>query len=405
MIDWAAAAGAVRTLAGMTSRITAVCAGVAVVLAMPAPAPTAPASAWSIVPSPNPSLSANRLRGLAAPAPGAVWSVGSRWDDTTGRDRTLIQRWDGTTWRTVDSPGTPTGHDTLTAVAGASATNLWAVGFSTASPDDPGGTDDPGRSVALMLHGDGSSWSAAVPEVPGTSARLAAVDMLDARDGWAVGSYVTPGDSVTRGLILRWTGGAWRPVPSPDTDSAPVRLTGVSARGADDVWAVGYAGRLGGPARAIALHFDGRDWRQPALDLDRAQQSALFGVADGWAVGYTWAAGRRRALALRWTGQDWQRVPVAVSDEDTQLRGVAVLSGGVWAVGYSVDRGVDTALLTSFDGAAFVEEAPPTPPADTGNIAGTAVTAIAASPDTGEVWAVGCLAHNTRVLRREAGVR
>jgi hypothetical protein len=57
----------------------------------------------------------------------------------------------------------------------------------------------------------------------------------------------------------------------------------------------------------------------------------------------------------------------------------------------------------SFDGAALTMDPLPPPPASTGNVAGTALSAIAAAPRTGDLWAVGCLGLNTRVLHRKVG--
>jgi hypothetical protein len=361
-----------------------------------------PASPWAEVTSPNPSLSDNKLRGVASMGPDAVWSVGDWLDDATGRRRTLTQHWDGTAWHKVGSPDTDTGDDTLTAVAGASPADMWAVGFAA-----PARENDPDRGVPLILRGDGDSWSLENLDAPGPTGWLAAIDMLEVNDGWAVGSYRPDGDTVPRGLILHWTGDAWRQVAAPDTGPQPTHLTGISGTGADDVWAVGYTGSLDGDEQPVVEHWDGQAWRQLRPSAAPESQSALFGVAavtdrEVWAVGYRRTAGERQPYALRWSGNRWQEVPGQALGE-AELHSVVALSTGVWAAGYLFDGSVDAALVMSFDGAVLTREPLPQPPFSTGNVAGTALSAIGATPRTDDLWAVGCLGFNTQVLHRKMG--
>jgi hypothetical protein len=113
-------------------------------------------------------------------------------------------------------------------------------------------------------------------------------------------------------------------------------------------------------------------------------------------------AGERQPYALRWSGAGWQEVPGQAPGE-AELHSVVALPTGVWTAGYLADRSVDTALVMSFDGARLTTEPLPPPPASTGNVAGTALSAIAATPLTGDLWAVGCLGFNTQVLHRKMG--
>ena len=362
------------------------------------------AGPWTAVPSPNPSLSGNRLRGVASMGPDAVWSVGDWRDDATGRQRTLTQHWDGTAWRTVDSPDTGLWNDTLTAVAGTSPTGLWAVGYATSAA-----VESPDQGVPLMLRGDGDSWSIENLGVPGTSGWLAAIDMLEENDGWAVGSYRPDRGAAPQGLILHRTGDAWRQVAAPDTGPQPVHLTGVSATGAGDVWAVGYTGELDADEQPVVEHWDGRVWRQERLAAAPGSQSALFGVtavAGGqvWAVGYRRTAGEQQPYALHWSGTSWQEVLGRAPGDRPELHSVVALPTGVWAAGYVVVGSADTALAMSLDEAGLTTEAlPPAPPLSTGNVAGTALSAIGVTADTGELWAVGCRGLTTQVLHRKVG--
>jgi hypothetical protein len=356
-------------------------------------------SQWTGVPSPNPSMSANRLRGLTATDPDAVWAVGDWRDDASGQQRTLTQHWDGAAWHDVDSADTTMAYNTLTAVAAVTPAELWAVGYAT------DGADQPDKGVPLLLRGDGTSWARQDVEVPGRFGALAAVDMLDGNDGWAVGSSTSDQGADPQALILRWTGGAWRVVPAPDLGPRPAHLTGVSGIRADDVWAVGYTGGLDGDEQSVILHWDGNAWQQVKLGTDAGNRSsALFGVAAGsagevWAVGYLRSTDERQPYVLHRSGINWQEV-ASGAPGDTQLRSVVALPAGVWAAGYRFTRGLDTALAMSFDGTGFVLEDLPLPPVSTGNVTGTALSAIDATGRTGELWAVGCQSANTQVLRR-----
>jgi hypothetical protein len=349
-----------------------------------------PASTWTEVPSPSPSTESNRLRGVSAVAADDVWSVGHSLGGG-GLQRPLSQHWDGVSWKTVAVESGEDRHGTLTAVAGASPTDLWAVGSTATSVFDPDSRADPADPRPLILRGDGTRWTKWPIAGPG---HLAAVDMFGSSEGWAVGSHVPAGTSVPRGLILRWTGRAWAQVPAPDL--GPLWLTGVSVRSADDVWAVGYRGT----GEAVALHWDGLEWQESKLGLDASGGTALYSVAavsdrEVWAVGYAWPRGKREGLALRFNGSVWERIPVDVTQEGTQFRGVVAVPGGVWAVGYYVDQ-VDTALIMSFDGTKFVKDPPPP---YSWNHSGTAVSGVTATP-AGELWAVGCKGNGTRILRR-----
>jgi hypothetical protein len=96
---------------------------------------------------------------MAAPSAGNIWAVGSRW--YLNADRTLIEHWNGTTWKTQASPNPAPGdfdQNVLNGVAATSATNAWAVGWSY--------VNNSGHIKPLIEHWNGSSWklqSAAIP--------------------------------------------------------------------------------------------------------------------------------------------------------------------------------------------------------------------------------------------------
>ena len=71
----------------------------------------------------------NELFSVAAVSASNVWAVGFSTDSTT-TDHTLIEHWNGTSWSVVKSPSPGSGSDSLSGVAAISANNVWAVGAS-----------------------------------------------------------------------------------------------------------------------------------------------------------------------------------------------------------------------------------------------------------------------------------
>jgi hypothetical protein len=66
-------------------------------------------TAWSEVPSPNPSTAAsatNQLRSVVAVSPDNVWAVGMYENEQTNihQHRTLVLHWNGIGWSIVSSP-------------------------------------------------------------------------------------------------------------------------------------------------------------------------------------------------------------------------------------------------------------------------------------------------------------
>jgi hypothetical protein len=59
---------------------------------------------WSIVPSPNPTASVSTtLQGLTCTSTANCWAVG-QWQNGSGADKTLAERWNGTKWSIVTTP-------------------------------------------------------------------------------------------------------------------------------------------------------------------------------------------------------------------------------------------------------------------------------------------------------------
>jgi hypothetical protein len=226
-------------------------------------------TAWSIVPSPNISTTANFLLGVDARTATDAWVSGNHFDDF-GVSKTLIQHWNGTAWSVVPSPNVGTTSNYLTRISASAANDAWAVGYYT----DGSQVDHP-----LTLHWDGTAWSVIPsPELAGSSNHLNNVVALAPNDAWAVG-----GTQDTRNLSLHWDGTAWSVAPNATATSFLYGFTGITARASNDVWAV-----IG----TLAEHWNGTSWTQVPVP-----GGALTGVAAG-PGGDVWAAGVNNAQTL-----------------------------------------------------------------------------------------------------------
>jgi hypothetical protein len=324
---------------GLTSRILVGLLGSVLALggAAPSSARGSCTPSWTVVPAANPI--GGRINDLAAASPSDVWAVGyqGRFENT----RTLIERWDGNAWTVVPSPNVGAGNE-LDSVAALSATNVWAVGYSN-------NYGLPYRPRRLIEHWDGRRWRI-VPS-PGHG-MLSAVGGAAADDVWAVGVFRddNAAEKPRTALILHWHRGTWSEVksPAPHAEYAP-GLDGLAVVSPKDVWAVGGAGT----DRPFAEHWDGNRWlvkSAPRLSSEPNEvcENALIDVSavsayDVWAVGYC-AAG---PSTEHWNGRKWKRIRVPDEDwashydnqEDSKLFSVAALSASdVWAVGFGIEH-------------------------------------------------------------------
>lgn len=85
-------------------------------------------SAWTVVASTNGSRPSNVYAGVASLGPSDTWTVGSTFDPIMANDRTLSARADGASWSALATPNPSTEYDSLLAVHGLAAGDIWAVG-------------------------------------------------------------------------------------------------------------------------------------------------------------------------------------------------------------------------------------------------------------------------------------
>jgi hypothetical protein len=235
------------------------------------------------------------LTNIWSDGPTDVWTVGSTGDPVTFQvdANGVALHWDGCAWTQSPLNITAGLHD----VWGASATDVWAVGFA-----------------GTALHWDGNAWSS-FPT--GTTGDLGAVSGTGGSDVWAVGL----------GGAFHWNGSAWSAVAGlpPSEPSLSLYDGDVWAVAPNDVWvALGLPDGL--------AHFDGTSWTRIATP------HPSFGFFGIWADGTTgWAVGEGRQI-MRLSGGTWTQFQDPSGSAQGYLN-VMALGADVWINGQAVVEG------------------------------------------------------------------
>jgi hypothetical protein len=258
--------------------------------------------AWKVQASPTPFFFKDQsiqLSGVAATSSTNAWAVGYYAQLRGEREtRTLIEHWNGRSWKVQASPK-PRGfqrYNELSAVAATSSTDAWAVGAA--------------RNRTLIEHWNGKAWKIQASPKLRLSA-LSGVAATSSRNAWAVGKYnTTPYDGSGRALIEHWNGRAWKIQPSPNERSAPPgeldsgiavdnQLYAVAATSSTDAWAVGWPIK-----RAPIWQWNGKAWKAQASPKPGGM--ALNAVAakssNIWAVGADYGTAHNRYEASQGNG-------------------------------------------------------------------------------------------------------
>lgn len=298
-------------------------------------------STWNIVPSPNPNNDVQSvLYSVSGKSPNNVWAVGSSHNGSLP-SRTLIEHWDGTRWRIVQSPSPDSQFNELRGVATLSANDVWAVGFR-------GGTKTETPIETLILHWDGSSWrQVPSPNIAGGANQLFGITAISADDVWAIGT------AAGAPLAMRWNGRAWGVVPvQRDSGLGTEKLTAVSGSAGNDVWAVGDGqGIFTNQTFATIRHWNGERWIQkvcraasssnPPDGYEGGGRDAYFTGVAAAASNDVWAVGVRGSgpIILHWDGQAWTTVthPRAFPNSATLWAVSTLNGGGAWSVGMEIE--------------------------------------------------------------------
>ncbi len=291
-------------------------------------------SSWAVVPSPSPGMRDNLLTSVRGVSPSNIWAVGFYLNGPV--PRSLILHWNGRVWKRVRIPDLGSGFSQLDGVRAISASDAWAVGERAIN----------NAAKTLILHWNGHAWKQVSAPSPGSESTLAGVAVTSAKDVWAVGSVITSNDT-SKTLILHWNGSKWARAPSPDPASF-TELDGVGATSSSNAWAVGRFSSSKHPAeRTLILHWNGRTWSRVASPNvgGTATSNFLAGVTatsatNAWAVG---GAGFG-TLILRWNGVRWTRVRSPDLGHSELFAVAAGSASNAWAVGQFSDQGVNGAL-------------------------------------------------------------
>jgi hypothetical protein len=280
-------------------------------------------TSWKQAASPDPSAKDNELEAVKAYSVSNVWAVG--YYLITGGYHPLAEHYDGTSWTVASIPDVPNG---LLYAIGGSASNVWVVGAIGGSPTEP-----------FSEHYDGTSWTIVpMPQEPGTTI-LYGVTAPNASQAWAAGT-TTDGAGNLFTLVDVYDGTSWTTESTPNPSATNNQLTSISAASASDIWAAGdYIPNSGTHDRSLLLHFDGTTWHQilhPHSGVaDQLEGIKTVSATDVWAVGGAGVqGGGNQTLILHYDGTGWSIVPSPNRSGGNELYGVGSNSSkNAFAVG------------------------------------------------------------------------
>ncbi len=218
------------------------------------------------------------LNGITAVSTTDIWAVG-QFSNASGVFQTLIEHWNGHTWRVVSSPNASTHNNFLNGVTAVSTSDIWAVGDFLPAANVPEQT--------LILHWNGHTWSVvSSPNVGSGFNVLFAAAAVSANDVWAVGEFFSTSTASVQTLIEQWNGSSWSVVSSPGTGM----LRGVAIVSATDIWSVGSV-ITSGVEQTVIEQWNGTSWSVVSSPNPSASINILDGAAADPSSGQAWAVG------------------------------------------------------------------------------------------------------------------
>jgi hypothetical protein len=309
------------------------------------------------------------LTGTVALSPSDAWAVG--WAGVPGTMVLFSEslHWNGHDWVSVNAaPGAYVNG--LQSVSATGPSNIWGVGFQSASP--------------LIEHYNGRTWATVPCPYQGGASQLNGVDARTVSDAWAVG-WVNPGSGQVA-FAEHWNGKHWAQVTTAPVSGSYVELNSVLDLGPGNVFAVGdYQTKSNGTdvRHELAEHWNGKHWQRVSVPAF-STPSSLSGISGGkaagvTAVGYVLAGGHSVPLIERWNRTRFARVAQPVGSG--YLSAVTVLSRtSAYAVG---ETGGGTTLVEHYNGTRWTRISAPSP------AGGGYLTSVAATPSGSFVAAVG----------------
>lgn len=338
-----------------------------------------------------------------------MWAAGYSYGTVGGalEFRSLIQRWDGTSWSQMPTPDVETApsRSMLFDVSAAGPERAWAVGSSAAAFGNP-------ATRPFALSWDGERW-AQVDGPAGFGGALVAVAAAPDGGVWTGGEGRNPETGYSIPNVWRRAGSGWQAVAFPPIPGcalstnglmARAELTDIASRGPRATWATGWCGAPGGGERGFLVRFNGKRWFSvltPDTLLRFGPRGHLTGISispdgDVWVVGWSDDFGvSARPVAFRGSHTKVRPVPAPAPAQGnwsvlyavaTERDGAAVAAGTFTQQGNFVPR----PHLMGADGTGLAVE--PADPSLVGNLFG-----VALSPD-GTAWAVGVSSWDDRGL-------
>jgi len=262
------------------------------------------------------------------------------------QDRALLEVWNGTKWSIADTPDPGSQRDMLFGASALSKDNVWVVG------DQESGN---GIFETLAEHWDGHRWTAVpTPDPAPDGNHLYAVDAVSPNDVWAVGESLRGTDGGGQPLVEHWDGQRWTVAFGPAGGATDELLDGVTAT-SSGLWAVGESDSPAGGGQPLILQLAaghvGQVAQLPALP-DGADWSNLYGVAISG--GSVWADGtyvdpatdNNNELVLHTVGGKWQLATAPEPGSGSNIPGgLASIDGQLWLAGMYDDGNQEMPLI------------------------------------------------------------
>ena len=309
---------------------------------------------WAIQTAPNPNGALTSfLDGVSCAPDGTCFAVGA-YQDSSGNEVTLAEKWDGSTWGIQSTPD-PSGAlaSSLDGVSCPAKSVCTAVGSSTSGA---------GVQTTLAEAWDGTNWTIqATPDPASEGNELDGVSCTAAKACVAVGTRENGGKTGAE-LAEVWNGSTWtvQTTPAPYGVTGHAVLQGVWCIAATTCTAVGSYNDSSDTEVTLAQKLLGATWTiQPTPKGLNGYLNATScsGVADCVAVGSYRLLGVQLTLAEVRTGQSWtvQATPNPAGATHNVLDGVSCPAPNACvAVGSRDEQGHLRTLVEAWDGTTWV---------------------------------------------------
>jgi hypothetical protein len=278
-------------------------------------------TSWRIMPTVGPADSRSNLTGVSCVSPAFCAAVGSHFTD--GGSRGLIEIWNGTSWRVTPTAGSPVTY----ALAGVSCTS---PSFCVAVGTTHGGVSQP-----LVQTWRGKGWSLAAGQRSRGAASLAGVSCVAGPFCVAVGQRSS--GSVVSTFAESFDGTRPRAERSPSVSSFS-SLAGVSCLMRE--WCVAVGGHYHGQGTETLVLRRERAWSlRPSPSRSFMSGFSATSCVDETAcvaVGSQRAGEANHTLVAGWDGTEWTIPPSPNPPGTDILSGVSCVSDGKGVLCFAV---------------------------------------------------------------------